>query len=509
MIGVRGRLVLWNVLAIGAILVAMGVALRMQLRSTLLGQIDSEMLHDIRGVTASHGASNAGQMPAEHSGPAHPRAAQPRADSVNAQFGPADEGRPGTAIIRGRPIDHDAGRIQEYFRDDADEVSLELPAASPRLIPVAEKGRDPLHLAAPIDEGGFLGAARGTRTFHDFRGDGGRMLRSLSDPVRVGGRVIAVVQSYRDIGPLDTQLHHLDLALAALLPLALIVAAVAGSLLVGSAMRPLRKLTDAARSLDPDLSSKRLPISGKDEFAEMANTFNEAFDRTATAFSSQARALKQLERFTGDASHELRTPLGAIKGSVTFLLHGRKWCADTKRSLEIIDHASDRMTSLIADLLLLARQDAGHRPLLTETVSVQQLVRDALALLPNPAEICVQVCVEPDLSVKGDAVMLERSLANLLSNAIRYASSRVRISGSAGDRGVEVVVEDDGQGIAPEHLARVGERFYRPESARSRDQGGTGLGLAIVKSIAEAHGGSFEIRSTVGVGTRAYLRLPA
>src|ERR1019366_881228 len=164
---------------------------------------------------------------------------------------------------------------------------------------------------------------------------------------RSAGNLIAVVQSAHDLSPVAAGVRQLDVSLATLIPLALLVAAAAGAVLVGNTMRPLRRLSESARNLDPDLSKERLPVVGKDEFADLAITFNGAFDRTASAFASQSRAMKQLERFTGDAGHELRSPLGAIKGSVTFLLGSRKWGGEVKKSLEIIDRSSDRMTKLI------------------------------------------------------------------------------------------------------------------------------------------------------------------
>jgi signal transduction histidine kinase len=294
-------------------------------------------------------------------------------------------------------------------------------------------------------------------------------------------------------------LKQLDGSLETLIPLASLVAAVAGAFLVGSTMRPMSKLTEAARSLDADLSKERLPIEGNDEFADLARAFNGAFDRTSNAFAAQTRAMKQLERFTGDAGHELRTPLGAIKGSVTFLLGRQKRDTETRKSLEIIDRACDRMTRLINDLLLLARNDGGQQILPMGSHFLSAVVNEAVEVLAMPAGIMLQICIEPGQIVVGNANALSRLFSNLLTNAFAYAKSIVRISAEPTGSNLVIGVEDDGEGIAHEHLSRLGERFYRPESARSRSAGGTGLGLAIVKSIAEAHGGATKVQVIIPV----------
>ncbi len=105
--------------------------------------------------------------------------------------------------------------------------------------------------------------------------------------------------------------------------------------------------------------------------------------------------------------------------------------------------------------------------------------------------------------------MLERAIANLVANARSYARTRVTVETASDGERIDLTITDDGEGIAPDHLPRLGDRFYRPEASRSREQGGVGLGLAIAKGIVEAHGGEMEIRSEVGIGTTVLVRLPA
>ncbi len=484
--GVRARLVLWNVLAIGLILGAMGVALRFQLRSNLLAQIDLELQQVVSRVsTAPSDESLIDGLPGKL--------------SVD---GSAKE------LIRQHFLSKNAARFYEVVKNNQGQASIKTDIPLPRLIPVGHDLESNTTVLKPLDSYGYAQAAAGKKVFHNTM-EGGHLVRSISEPVYSGGQIIAVAQTTKELAPVAAQLHELDLSLATLLPWALIVAAGAGWLLVGSTMRPLRRLTESARCLDADLSTQRLPVVGSDEFAELARTFNEAFDTTAGAFATQRRAMLQLERFTGDAGHELRTPLGAIKGSVSFLLHGRKWNKEVKTSLEIIDASSDRMNRLIQDLLLLARHDGGKHAVDCVPVCIADAVKEALLLLSMPSHLATEVCVEDELRALADASGLVRVFTNLLSNGFTYARSKVRLSALVAGGGILVIVEDDGEGISPEHLPRLGERFYRPETARGRQVGGTGLGLAIAKSLAESYGGTLEIQSAVGIGTKAIVHLLA
>ena len=470
-------------MAIAVILFTMGVALHLQLRSNLIGQIDSEMESEIAGVSAIHSQSMVDGLQKLGHYASH--------DSV-------------IRIVKGSLGGGLNGSGPDPIKSSIDEVSLKSSIPLPRLIPIGAPGEMLAQGPEPLDLFGFRLAANGSKATHVYI-QAGSSFRSLSSPVKAGGKVIAVAQSTRSLVPVLKQLQQVDFSMLKLFPVALIVAAAAGNWLVASTMRPLRRLTEAAQSLEADLSGTRLPVLGNDEFAELAETFNGAFDRTAGAFAAQAQAIQQLERFTGDAGHELRTPLGAVKGSVSFLLQHRKWTNQDRQPLEIIDRASDRMANLIGDLLLLSQHDAGYHQMQFQPVSLLEVVNAALELLVVPAGVEVRICIEPDLEVLGDFEALARVFTNLISNAFTYTRHRIQIGAVRNPDGVRATVADDGEGISPEHLSRLGERFYRPGTSRSRDSGGTGLGLAIVKSILESHGGELRIHSTIDVGTSVVL----
>jgi two-component system phosphate regulon sensor histidine kinase PhoR len=221
--------------------------------------------------------------------------------------------------------------------------------------------------------------------------------------------------------------------------------------------------------------------------------------------------------FVANVSHELRTPLSLIKGATETLLDGAK--SDPvalDRLLMIVDRHADRLTLLIDDLLLLAKLESGRVMLNPRPMPLRAAVQEAIDDLASRAltrEIRLENAVPAGLLAQADAERLRQVLSNLIDNGIKYGRSagRVIVSGRRlGAEGVELCVQDDGPGLAPEAQARVFERFYRVDKARSREQGGTGLGLAIVKHAVQAHGGEVRVASAAtGPGTAFYFTLPA
>jgi two-component system phosphate regulon sensor histidine kinase PhoR len=229
--------------------------------------------------------------------------------------------------------------------------------------------------------------------------------------------------------------------------------------------------------------------------------------------------LRQLEavrqEFVANVSHELRTPLSLIKSAAETLIDGGKNDpAVTTRFLEIIDKHANRLTLLIDDLLLLARLDSGRVELNLQPVRLRAAAQDALddaALLARGRGVILRNEVPADLALEADPDRLRQVLANLIDNAIKYGrpDGSVTLRGRvAGGAQVEISVRDDGPGIPAEALARIFERLYRVDKARSREQGGTGLGLAIVKNVVQAHGGDVRVESAAGQGTEFFILLP-
>ncbi len=237
---------------------------------------------------------------------------------------------------------------------------------------------------------------------------------------------------------------------------------------------------------------------------------------------SDRSALRAAERmrtdFVANASHELRTPLATIIGySETLAEDGPVDEENRNRFGATIQSEARRMLRIVEDLMSLSRIEADRFRTPDERVDLGEVARIAVEHATSLAErrgCRLEVSIEPDMPpVTGDFGQLLQLADNLLANAIRYGCTRE--SGSAaisvhGDaQRVIIAVADRGEGIPPEHLPRLTERFYRVDSARSRESGGTGLGLAIVKHIVERHRGALDIQSELGKGTQVTVSLPA
>ena len=225
---------------------------------------------------------------------------------------------------------------------------------------------------------------------------------------------------------------------------------------------------------------------------------------------TRIRRLEQVRRdFVANVSHELKTPVTSIKGFIETLLDGAmNKPEDSQRFLEIIARQTDRLNSIIDDLLTLSRveQQSERAELTMEPVRLKSIVNAAVSLCEIKAtgkNIHIQVDCDESIQVKANASLLEQAIVNLVDNAIKYsdADSEVRIEVIRDKQEVCINVHDQGCGIAKDHLPRLFERFYRVDKARSRSLGGTGLGLAIVKHIVQSHKGRVVVESTLGEGS--------
>ncbi len=224
---------------------------------------------------------------------------------------------------------------------------------------------------------------------------------------------------------------------------------------------------------------------------------------------------RRQEEFVADVSHELRTPLTTVKSYVETLMEGAAEDEEVRnRFLGVLSRETERMVSMVKDLLVLSRMDAGRVDWQDSDVNVNCMVEEAIeqgkqklsSSLPQ-----IQNEVPPgDPFVRVDRDKIMRVFSNLLSNALKYTppEGKVTISAAEDNDFIKVMIEDTGSGISKEELPKVFERFYRVEKTRSRDFGGTGLGLSIARKIIEAHGGKIWIDSSPGQGTRVWFTLP-
>jgi two-component system, OmpR family, phosphate regulon sensor histidine kinase PhoR len=230
----------------------------------------------------------------------------------------------------------------------------------------------------------------------------------------------------------------------------------------------------------------------------------------------------QRRDFVANVSHEIRTPLTVLSGFVETLQNLPLDEAQRGRYLSLMQEQSQRMQSLVSDLLTLSRLEASPAPSFESTLPAGQLMaqleRDAHAMmqvldLPGSSSHRLHfICDVPQLHLLGDRTELISATSNLVQNALRYTPPGGQVDVSLSlmpDDRVEFAVQDTGAGIAPEHLPRLTERFYRVDRSRSRESGGTGLGLSIVKHVVQRHGGEVKISSEEGKGSRFAFTLPA
>ncbi|WP_449352662.1 HAMP domain-containing sensor histidine kinase [Streptomyces shaanxiensis] len=299
-------------------------------------------------------------------------------------------------------------------------------------------------------------------------------------------------------------------------------AVIAGYVLVGLATRPLRKVANTATRVselplhtgEVNLS-ERVPEAECDphtEVGQVGSALNRMLDHVHGALHARQQSEMRVRQFVADASHELRTPLASIRGYAELTRRGREQVGpDTRHALGRIESEAGRMTLLVEDLLLLARLDAG-RPLQFEHTDLIPLVVDTISdarAAGMDHNWRLDLPDEPAL-VAGDAARLQQVLINLLGNARKHTPEGTTVTARVQRRGpwMCVDVEDNGQGIPPELLPHVFERFARGDSSRSRASGSTGLGLAIVQAVATAHGGAVTVDSVPG-RTVFTVHLPA
>ena len=286
-------------------------------------------------------------------------------------------------------------------------------------------------------------------------------------------------------------------------------------LIVRSPRRRLNALQEATRRVAAGDLSARAPENGEDEVAALARAFNSM----AVELGLRAEQLQtndhERRQLLADMCHELATPLTAIRGYVEVLLmDGVLFDASTReRYLRIMEQETHRMQRRIADLLDLARLEAGGGILTIQPVSVAQLFGDVIATHDSDCvkkRIALSTAAEPGAeTILGDPDRLEQVLQNLTANAIRHTPPDGRIELRAATRGasVHITVTDTGEGIPAEHLPHVFDRFYKVSSAMADRAGGSGLGLSISKAITERHGGAISVTSRPGE-TMFEVRLP-
>lgn len=269
---------------------------------------------------------------------------------------------------------------------------------------------------------------------------------------------------------------------------------------------PLTQLADAARAIGAGQLNERVVIHGSDEVAAVALAFNE--------MAGELQEAETLRRnLMADVAHELRTPLSVLQGNLRAILD-EVYPLD-KEEITRLYTQTRLLSRLVNDLHELAQAEAGQLSLNLVATDLRPLLRETIEVFAPMAEDS-SISLEAQLAltlpaVAVDSVRLRQVLHNLLANALRHtpAGGTVSVESSATSEAITITIRDSGEGIAPEHLPHVFDRFYRTDRARARDTGGAGLGLAIVRAIVQAHGGTVSAQSDgMGQGSAFTVTLP-
>jgi two-component system, OmpR family, sensor kinase len=321
-------------------------------------------------------------------------------------------------------------------------------------------------------------------------------------PLEQIGPMIPIVVVAKSFTNTQGVLETLRQALIVVALVGIIAAGFASYFAARSALSPITSVRDAAAGIGGRNLNLRVPEQGtRDEVDDLAKTLNAMLERLESSFETQ-------RRFTADASHELRTPVTAIAGHASYLIRRTNPTEAQKESLEAITNLSVRLGRLIGDLLDLARADAGF--------GVEQVSTNLMSLAEDVHLEVVAIAGNTEIELLGDSSLravvdpnrVRQVIRNLVQNALKAGSSTIKVEIGKEETMAHIAVLDNGSGIAPEHLSKLFDRFYRVDTSRDRAAGGSGLGLSIVKWIVEAHQGSIAVSSELGVGTRIDVYFP-
>jgi two-component system sensor histidine kinase MprB len=318
-------------------------------------------------------------------------------------------------------------------------------------------------------------------------------LRELVVPAGPSGGAVVTVQL---LEPTQHALARIKFWIFLVGGIGIALAAALAAFVATAALRPVRRLTAAAETVAAtgDLS-ERVHVAGDDELGRLATRFNGMLAALEDSVGRQ-------RRLVADASHELRTPLTAARANVDLVREGKLSQDEVSRALDEASAELDSLTTLVADLVELARGE--ERKLRIEEVHLDDLVAAAVERVRSRSPQATFVTSLTPTVVRVDPVLVERAVSNLLDNAVKYSPPGTPVEVTVRDG--EVVVADHGPGVSAEDAPRIFDRFYRAATARSKP--GAGLGLAIVREAAEAHGGTASVESSPR-GARFRLTLPA
>jgi heavy metal sensor kinase len=323
----------------------------------------------------------------------------------------------------------------------------------------------------------------------------------LSPNKELGYAVVA-----EPLSVIDEGLRRLRSYFFAGVPLILLLASIGGYFLARKSLSPIALMNRQTQKITAENLSARLDVmNDRDELGSLAVTINDLLARLENSFKEQ-------QRFVADASHELRTPLAVLRGETEVALSQPRSSDDYIASLALIKDEAERLSRIVEDLFILARQPLDRPKVARQPVKLDRIVEEcgrAARVLAAQKNLQLTVATKAGVSLQGDDELLQRMILNLLDNAIKYtpAGGEVSIKLTANNGDAQITVRDNGIGIPAKDQPQVFDRFYRVDKARSRAMGGAGLGLSITRWVAEIHGGRVSVESDAG-GSVFTVELP-
>ena len=275
-------------------------------------------------------------------------------------------------------------------------------------------------------------------------------------------------------------------------------------------LRPIHRITQTAQQIGEERDfTRRVAYTGpQDEVGQLANTFNQMLTRLQDAYQKMEHALHMQRDFVADVSHELRTHLTTLRGNIGLLQRNLPAPPEEQSDIlaDMLDE-SDRLIRLVNDLLLLARADAG-RNLVKEPLEIQPVIEETVRqvrLLDPHRQITLDI--PTDLLILGDRDAFKQVTLILLDNALKHSTSAIEVRAELNASQIEIHVQDHGEGVSPEILSHIFDRFYRSDNSITIP--GFGLGSPIAKALVESIGGEITISSELGKGSTVILRFSA
>ena len=400
-----------------------------------------------------------------------------------------------------------ASQTKNWYEPEINDRFIRITRADGAIVFISGAPNDGSFDPAEIPAGGSAGKSGKTEFAQKLGLSGGKTMLLVTLHYASAGNPAYNVEFGELLNPIDTMLDHLFLQLALGLPLAILIIAIGGWMLVRHALMPVEQITRTAECITQHNLSERLPVSRTgDELERLSISLNRMIGRLDDAFQNS-------KRFVADASHELRTPLTILRGELEDLSEDARLNSELRDRVASLLEEAIHLGKIVEQLLTLSRLDSGEAQADWSRFDLAELAKttaEQMSLLAEDKKISILCDAHLPVPIEGDRVRLKQVVVNLLDNAIKYTPEKgmvkLLVKSANGQAVLEVI--DNGIGISASTLPHIFERFYRVDESRAADSESAGLGLSIVKSICTAHGAEVEAQSSPSQGSCFRVKLP-